>query len=86
MNKIFNQYKYFLDENYEKMDIFEKRISSLIYENFEEIKGLSSNQGKRGKKVADLIDKNKNNIKLKPENINLGLKERVGIFRLKNIQ
>jgi len=86
MNKIFNQYKYFLDENYEKMDIFEKRISSLIHEDFEKIKGLSSNQGKRGKKIADLIEKNRNNIKLKPENINLGLKEKVKRFRLKNIQ
>lgn len=62
MSTVLLQFKKFYKNYYSKMNIYEKRISNLIMDNFNEIEALSTGRGKRGKKIASLINENRTNI------------------------
>ena len=62
MSTVLLQYEKFYQSYYSKMNIFEKRLSNLILDNFHEIEPLGTSRGQRGRKIAVLINENKTNI------------------------
>lgn len=86
MSKVLFQFEKFYQENYDDLEIFEKRISSLIIENFKEIELLGTNQGKRGRKITSLITGNKNNIITKKEISKNDNQAIVSNFHLSNME